>query len=56
MQSLCSAGWTEIDGDCYSVVHEPDTSYFDAYLTCTLNGGDLASILSEDVQAQIIME
>jgi hypothetical protein len=54
MNTRCNSGWTEIDGDCYAVVSDPDASYFDAYLTCTLNGGDLASILTENVQTEIL--
>lgn len=41
----CSDGWTYADGRCY-VVHDVNVTYYNAYVTCALHGGDLAVITS----------
>ena len=52
LQSSCAPGWKLIDGMCYMVTETPST-YFNAYLACSLNGADLVSITNEDLNSQL---
>lgn len=36
----CPTGWSKVDGDCYAV-SESTGSFFDAFMACSVMGGDL---------------